>query len=77
MKINDKRGGKQVMFCHLPVGAVFQSTSVVPQIYMKTSIVEDVDGEMITNAVRLDNGLPHKFDDDTKVIKVDAELVIT
>lgn len=77
MKIVDKRGGKHVMFCHLPIGAVFQCTSVTPHFYMKTSIVEDVDGEMITNSVRLDNGLPHKFDDDTKVIKVDAELVIT
>ena len=77
MKIADKRGSKQVVFCHLPVGAVFQYTTVVSHFYMKTSIVEDVDGEMITNAVRLDNGLPHKFDDDTKVIKVDAELVIT
>ena len=77
MKVSDKRGVKQIMFCHLPVGAVFQSMSAAPNFYMKTSIVEDANGKMITNAVRLDNGLPHKFDDDTKVIKVEAELIIT
>lgn len=77
MKIVDKRSNKQVPFCHLPTGAVFQCTAYVPNFYIKTSEVEDVDGEMITNAVRLDNGLQHKFDGDTTVIMVDAELVIT
>lgn len=76
MKITDKRNGKLVIFCHLRVGAVFKAASS-DNFYMKTSRVEDADGEVITNAVRFDNGLPHKFDDDTKVILVDAELIIT
>lgn len=76
MKITDKRTGKLVMFCHLRVGVVFKAAST-EHFYMKTSRVEDVDGGVITNAVRLDNGLPHKFDDDTNVILVDAELIIT
>ena len=77
MKIIDNRSNKQVLFCHLPTGAVFQCTLYIPNFYMKTSSVYDVDGEVITNAVRLDTGLPHKFDGDITVIKVDAELVIT
>ena len=77
MKIIDNRSNKQVPFCHLPIGAVFQCVPSSPNFYMKTSSVDDVDGEIITNAVRLDNGLPHKFDGDTTVIKVDAELVLT
>lgn len=76
MKITDKRSGKRVLFCHLLVGTVFQTPSS-NYFYMKTSFVEDVDGEMITNAVRLDNGLPHRFDDDVEVVKYDAELIIT
>lgn len=76
MKITDKSSGKHTMFCRLRVGAVFKAASS-DHFYMKTSIVDDDDGEVLTNAVRLDNGLSHKFDDDADVIIVEAELIIT
>lgn len=76
MKISDRRGTKGEMFRHLQMGTVFKGLHT-NYFYIKTSGTKDNDGEVITNAVRLDNGLAHYFDDDVEVIKVDAELIIT
>lgn len=73
MKVTDRRVPKTVKFGHLQVGAVFKSE----YFYMKTSIVDDDDGDVLTNAVRLDNGLACYFCDSDEIVKVEAELVIT
>ena len=76
MNITNKRSGKHIMFCHLRVGAVFKDVAS-EHFYMKMSIVDNDKGDVLVNAVRLDNGLARKFDDKAEIIKVNAELIIT
>lgn len=73
MKITDRRCPKTAKFGHLQIGTVFKSE----YFYMKTSIAYDDDGDVLTNAVRLDNGLACCFCDSDEIVKVEAELVIT
>lgn len=76
MNITNKHSGKHIMFCHLRVGAVFKDAAS-NYFYMKMSIVDNDKGDVLVNAVRLDNGLARKFDDKAEIIKVNAELIIT
>ena len=76
MNITNKRSGKHIMFCNLRVGAVFKDVAS-DHFYMKMSIVDNDNGEVLANAVRLDNGLARTFADKAEVVKVNAELIVT
>ena len=75
MKITSKNSSKYNLFCHLRVGTVFKDASS-GNLYMKISIVDDANGKVLANAVKLDNGYAGKFNDDAEIVKVDAELIV-
>lgn len=77
MKITDKRSCKTLCFSDVPNGQVFKTFATSSRVYMKTSDVVDSDRDVISNAVMLENGLAHLFDDNTEVVVVNAELIIT
>jgi hypothetical protein len=77
MKITDKRKYDPVCFVNVPIGSIFKPFATSSRVYMKTSSVVNSDRDVISNAVMLENGFAHFFDDDMEVIPVDAELIIT
>jgi hypothetical protein len=76
MKITDKVNKLTKRFCYVAMGQVFTPQSS-NNFYIRTSGVTDYEGRLLSNAVRLDNGLAKRFDVDEEVIVVDAELIVT
>lgn len=75
MKITNNRKNP-IAFKGVSAGEVFTSVTS-PNFYIRTSEVMDDEGDVISNAVNLSNGLAHYFDGDIAVMVVDAELIIT
>lgn len=75
MKITDKVNKLTKRFCYVGMGQVFTPKSS-NNFYIRTSGVTDYEGRLLSNAVRLNDGLAHMFDVDEEVIVVDAELIV-